>query len=182
MMQSIGLPLLIIAASVGFVMMYTVPKYDDIEALKNEEAALDNTIRDAEKIDERISELKTQFDNFPRDIYNRLQVMLPGNVEPIDVVVEVNSIARNSAVAITAVSEREKQATDQANFFYNPSPVETISTSYSMSADYSNFLEFMRNIELGLRLTDISSVDFSISEETGLLDISIETDTYSLKQ
>lgn len=169
-----------ILASVGVVMMYTMPTYEKVKKLQQEESHVSQTLGNASKLKEIIEDLKRQYDNFPVETREKLAKMLPDVVEPIDVIVEVNSIADNRVIVSDAKASNEEVESNPELFVYKP--YSTIKATYDVSADYSRLLDFIHDLEHNLRLTDISKLDITADDGSGFIDVTVDTNTYWLTE
>lgn len=181
-MRSFGLPVLIIIASVGVVFMYTIPTYNSLSNLRAQEESIVQTLNDATRLEGIVNNLKVQYDSFPANVRERLQKMLPDVVGPIDVVLEVNEIAKRGVILTDVDAEVAVEAENFDAGFVTYKPYKTINASYGLAADYSRLLDFTNSLELNLRLTDIKKLELKSDDQTGFIEVTIDADTYWLNE
>ena len=74
-------------------------------------------------------------------------------------------------------------ATDEKSAVIGESeaPYGTLTLSFNVTASYTTFLAFMRDLERSLRILDISSIKFGASDTSQVYDYEVTIKTYWLK-
>ncbi len=121
----------------------------------------------------------------------KLQKLLPDNVDNIRLILEIEGVA--SPYGMTLKNVKYDTTPTDTTISNNPTTVAKNSNSdystwnleFSTTGTYSNFLNFIQDLEKNLRIVDISSIDFS--SNTGgavgpnLNPNSLSTYTYTFK-
>jgi Tfp pilus assembly protein PilO len=152
-----------------------------IKSLQAEDAeyqiALNNT-NEIRKKREALVQKRGEID--PEDL-QKLEKLLPDNIDNIKLVIDMNRIAQNHTLTLknikleTTVKTDSKEKIGQDNKKYG-----TVGLSFSVSSSYDNFQNFLNDLEKSLRLVDIT--DLSVTgTDSGVYDFSVSLKTYWLK-
>jgi Tfp pilus assembly protein PilO len=140
--------------------------------------ALNNSV-EIRRMREKLIQEKSSFD--PTNLA-RLEKLLPDNIDNIKLVIELQNIAQkpeNGRLVLRNIKLDTSPVTDKKLGADN-NKYGTVGLSFSVTASYPNFQNFLTDLESSLRLVDI--VDLSVnSTDTGLYDFSVNLKTYWLK-
>lgn len=115
----------------------------------------------------------------PTDL-TRLEQLLPDNVDNIKLVIDMNQIAANHRLTLknlkldTGVSGNADRLGEDNNKY------GTVGLSFSVTASYDNFQNFLTDIEKSVRLVDVTELSVT-GNDTNLYEFSIGLKTYWLK-
>lgn len=180
-------PIILIILALGIYFTFTRTKLDDLKAIKEVNAQYQQALNNSERlIKVRDSVLKTYNDISPDD-RERLEKMLPDNVDNVRLIIDANGVAARHGLAIknvktsaTNVAGGGAQAPTR-NASSVPSTYDTVTLSFNVSTNYKTFLEFLKDLEMSLRIMDISKITLNATD-TGIYDYGVEIKTYWLKQ
>jgi Tfp pilus assembly protein PilO len=183
-------PIILILISFAAFFGYVDPNYRgenlsngnrSIKSLQAEDAeyqaALNNTNELRKKRD---SLVQTRGEIDPVDL-EKLEKLLPDNIDNIKLVIDMNRIAQNHTLTLknirleTAVKSDTPDKLGQDNKKYG-----TVGLTFSVSSSYENFQNFLADLERSLRLVDITELSVT-SNDTGVYDFSVGMKTYWLK-
>lgn len=171
-------PVVLLGIGIAIVYFYIVPQYDAIQVLLAEEATYDEALQAADELKEKKNELDTQYNNFSETDWARLGKFLPDNPKDIRLIMDMNRIAEENGFVLEDISV-EEQARGRGNQRIAPGAeaqemvrgtnrsVQTLGVSFGVEGTYSEFLDFMRDIESSLRIKDVTDISFTSFETEG---------------
>ena len=140
---------------------------------------------------------------------DRLDKMVPNTTDNIRLIIDLNSVARRHGVSLknikaTAVTTGKDSAQQSGTNIANLAPtslgtlsggansiantgniptptLDIVNISFSTSASYQQFIEFMRDLEANLRIMDLNHLTVAASD-TGTYDFGVQLSTYWLRQ
>ncbi len=186
-------PIILLLSSIGIFFGYIDPNYKGngtpIDSQKYETysiTALQDELSHFQDIAQNSSDLikkrdtliakKTTISNTDTD---RLQKLLPSNIDNIRLIIEIGKIATGRNLILKNVSvgnfNKTTQSVGQDNSAYG-----TLSLNFTVTSSYANFLNFLSDLENNLRLIDITDISFNTTDN-GLYDFNVTFNTYWLK-
>lgn len=195
-------PIILILISVGVFFFLIDPKYKGIQALQAEVTENNRTLQIAGELSKRRDELKTRFNMISSEEKTTLEKLLPDTVDNVRLIIYINNIAEQLGIVIRDINIRAATEEDpsarpttvrsQSQFegvvdegaikYVDGTKVGVISFSFSVTAQYDTFLNFLEQLERSLRIVDIRNIEINRgSEGGGLFDYKITLDTYWLK-
>ncbi len=190
--------ILIILSVISFV-VFTDPTYKDIKELKAEASSYNLALDNARSLQETRDELAMKYNSFDPDDIDRVEKLLPDNVDNIRLIIEIEKIAAKYGMILKQVKYDTFDADDEStgslktetksNALMSNKEYGEFELQFSTEGDYTKFLSFLRDIEQSLRVVDITDVGFSSLSDvttTGLSSGSYKYDftvkTYWLKR
>jgi hypothetical protein len=178
------LPILLVGSAIGLFVLYTNPVYQDIKGLSGEVAAYDEALNRSQELRAVRDELLAKRNTFPPAGVQKLERMLPDNVDNIRLIIDINNIAARHNLSLGNVQLGEvTQAGSARNagaVGASGEAVGSVSVGFSVAATYDNFLRFLVDLEHSLRLIDVESLSFTINPD-GLPTYAFSIRTYWLQ-
>jgi Tfp pilus assembly protein PilO len=164
-----------------------------INSLNTKKAELVEALNKASELRQKLDALEKNYQGFDQADLDRLNKLLPDNVDNVQLIIDTNNIAQlhnmkiKGARIATAV---EKEATGG-----RPADVKTktraiersavpeqgvLTFSFSVTGPYKEFLLFLSDLQSSLRVVDLGSLTFS-SDEKEAYTYNVEIKTYWLK-
>ena len=174
------MPLMLVAAAIGLFVWYTNPTYQTIKSLSIQNASYDNALNKAQELRGLRDSLLNKRNGFAPADLDKLQKILPDNVDNIRLIIDINTIATRHNLALTNVDlgAVSKQAAAAASG--DTSPVGSVDVGFSVTtANYSDFLAFVQDVEHSLRLVDVTKISFSAAA-SGPITYTMSVRTYWL--
>ena len=182
-------PLILIIISIGTFFMYIDPNYRgtnlsngvrSIQDLQKEDSeyqtALDNTTALKAKRDALVATMEKMS---PDDLV-KLSQLLPDNIDNIKLIIDMNQIAKDHALTLKNIKLDTGAKTDSTKLGQDSGKSGMVGLSFSVSATYDNFQNFLKDLQKSMRLVEIT--DLSVSgNDTGIYDYSVGMKTYWLK-
>ncbi len=100
--------------------------------------------------------------------------LVPVKKNTAELVSAIQDIAQNSGVQLAQVQISEAKGKDT-------DPYKTLSLSIEMTGSYPSLRSFLSDLELYVRILNVSSIQVSADQSSGQLRYSIKADSYFLK-
>lgn len=191
--------IVLIIVSIGVFFFFIDPQYKNVQKLNAEIEENNKVIEVANRLKSKKDELNDKFNQISQEEKTELEKLLPDTVDNVRLIIDINNIAEQFGIVIrdinistkeTNVNESKKVVAQKSNFdgvlqensikYVDTSRVGVITFSFSVSAKYEVFLEFLKQLEESLRLVDIRNMQ--ISRGSGVFyDYRVTLDTYWLK-
>ncbi len=175
-------PTILILAALGMFIFFTNPEYQKVKALQSDIASYDSALGKSQLVLKKRGELQAKYAQFAASDLDALTKLLPDHVDNVQLILDVNGIARKHNMAISKI--KIDQATPQSakDKVLGPSikPYSSILVSFRTQATYADFVAFMKDIEQGLRLVDVVELSFKAGQK-GINDYAVTVKTYWLK-
>lgn len=159
--------ILVIAAGLVFF-LYTDPKYQDVKALRAQEAEYDKALTQSRELQEVRNKLISKRNTFSPDDLRKLERLLPDNVDNIRLIIDIDTIAGRYGMRIRDVSvsapmstreERGATAVGDAG-----DKVGSVELGFAVSARHEDFVRFLADLERSVRIVDVKAVSFTVGE------------------
>jgi Tfp pilus assembly protein PilO len=182
------LPIILLVASLGLTFGFTKPTYSQIKDLKGEHAQYSDAVKKFDELIQKRDELTKKKDFFSPADLNKLDRILPDNVNNIGLIIEIQDIANRYAFQLEDVrfdvptkkaSGTTPSSPQQA--LASQKPYETFNFDFTVTGTYQNFIKFISDLESSSRLIDITSIQFSTRDGSSAFRYSVKAQTYWLK-
>jgi Tfp pilus assembly protein PilO len=173
-------PFIFIISAIGLFFGYIDPSYDGVKALKVQENEFNQALNKSKELKEIRDELISKYNAFSTNDLNRLNKLLPDNVDNVRLVLDIDNIAsaynmRIKDVTIIRSEEREPGIIGPSENLY-----ESVKLTFSTVSSYENLKLFLKDLESSLRIVDVIEASF-IQPIGDLYEYNIGIRTYWLK-
>lgn len=158
-----------------------------IRALKTRQVELNAAIAQAKELGKRINELNGQYNAISTEEKEKLDMLLPDYVNNIQLIIDVNGIAKGNGMTIKNIKVTTSEDKDSSGQTKKTSALSsknqnlgTMLLSFSVTGPYSAYKSFLADLASSLRIIDISSTSFN-TDDKGIYNYNIELRTYWLK-
>jgi Tfp pilus assembly protein PilO len=160
-------PIFLVIIGLVIALTFTLPEYHQVQALQAEASTYDNALSKVTELAETRQALFEKYaDLSDGGIKDRLDKLLPSNVDNVRLLIEVDSIANRYGMTIRDVDFLESQNNAAAPGQESPNSLyKDITFRFSVKGSYTDFLFFMRDLERSLRLVDVDHIAFSANEQ-----------------
>jgi hypothetical protein len=146
-----------------------------IQSLQDMNTQYDVTLAQADSLYTQAQTLRAQYANISDEQKQKMQMMVPGSIDEIRLLDEVQGIGAQTGLYLDNLSYSE-------NGGGAVSSLGSAGISFTIKTTYPKFKELMDNFEKSLRLFSIQNVSFSASEVEGSpLSFQVKLSTYYLK-
>ncbi|HVU79734.1 MAG TPA: hypothetical protein VHD37_00030 [Candidatus Paceibacterota bacterium] len=182
-MTRLFIPILLVAAAIGLFALFTNPTYQGTKGLQAEVKVYDEALDKSQEL-RKIRDQKTAaFNTFSVDNKDRLQEILPDNVDNIHLIIDINNIAARHGLSLKNVQlgEVSDGATGRSAAAVGSSgdAIGSVTLGFTLSATYDDFLAFLVDLEHSLRVLDVEKITFKVGAEA-LNDYTLDIRTYWL--
>ncbi len=193
-------PIIFIVISIAIFLFLIDPQYKKIQQTSAEIEQNDKTLEIANKLKSKKDELNVRFNQISQSEKVELEKLLPDTVDNVRLIIDINNIANQFGIVIRDISIDTKEGdvstsksvvSQSSNFegvlkddsikYVDTSKIGVITFSFSVSAKYEVFLEFLNQLEESLRIVDIRNIEISQGSGGVFYDYKITLDTYWLK-
>jgi len=179
------IPAILIAAAIGLFALYTNPAYQQIKGLQAQASAFNEALDNAQLLKASRDQLLSKRNTFSTDNVQKLERILPDNVDNIRFVIDINNIAARRNLTLTNVSlgTVSDASAERGALSVGASgdPVGSAQISFGLSASYDDFLAFLQDLEHSLRIVDVESISFTTGGSASIYDFSLSIRTYWLR-
>lgn len=185
---------LLIVLAIGVYLTFTRAKLSEIKAIRFINDQYIAAIANADRLIKIRDQVLEDYNNISADDRARLDKMIPDTVDNIRLIIDLNSLGRAHGLLLRNIkaATTENSSTSKApipktsagqsrdNDISNPT-LDTVTISFSTSASYQQFIDFMEAIESNLRIMDMSHLTVA-ANASGTYDFGVELKTYWLRQ
>lgn len=177
------LPIILILASIGLFVFFTNKEYQQVKLLSKDIAAYDKALGKSKEVLTKRSDLQAKYAQFSNADLDALTKMIPDHVDNVQLILDLNGIARKHNMAISKIKITENQARSGGQVVAigpDTRPYDSILVSFRTVAPYESVLSFIRDMEQGLRLVDVTDFSFK-ADPKNVNEYAITIRTYWLK-
>lgn len=183
-MRRFLIPIILVIAAVGLFMLFTSPKYQEDKGLSVKVAAYNDALDKSKELKARRDELLAKRRAFNQDAVQKLEHVLPDNVDNIRLLIDINNIANRHQLVLQNLSlgdlNQGRTARNEGAVGPSGDPVGSVEVGFSVTSEYNNFLAFLVDLEHSLRIVDVQSLDFSKLDKNGVTNFNLTIKTYWL--
>jgi Tfp pilus assembly protein PilO len=153
-------------AAGGAFFLFTQPTYDKVKAANVEIASYDAALQKAAELQARKQELLSRFNAFNSEDRARLEKLLPDHVDNVRLILDLDNLAtrHNMAlqnVVVAGASGAPAAQTAIGAVGASKQRHDSLTLTFTTQATYEDFLAFLGDLELSLRIVDLSSLKIS---------------------
>lgn len=196
-------PLFLIAISVTVFLMFTNPKYKELQVARVEMQNLDRALQNAKALQAERDNLADVYNGFSNRDIARVEKMVPSSVESIHLIQEIQDLGKRSGIIVKnvdfdpdKVSAGEAGAQDQSQTEAITRtqritaelnlPYDVYDLKFAVQGSYSDFVSFLESLEKSLRIVDIKEVTFASNtskkdQYSDVYDYTFTISTYRLR-
>jgi len=175
------IPIILLIISLAIAYLYILPTYSDIQNLSSDKAEYERAIQTSVEIQNTLIDLQEKYNSFRDEDLHKLDILLPQEVLPVRLIMELNNIASDNSLALSEVQVADSVSEEGGE--ENTSSQEGLQVfdiGFSVETTYEGFLSFLNNLEESLPFYDIASLGFSVQTGAGEEDEEVtSSDLYS---
>jgi len=183
--------LILLTLAIGIYFTVTKNIIADISSVKKINEQYVTAMASADKLIKVRDQVTRDYNSIAQEDRDRLDKLIPSTVDNIRLIIDLNSVALRHGFTlrnIKAAAAKESSQTGAAGPVSSPArgpisePVlDSVNVSFSVSAPYQQFINFMQDIEASLRLMDVTRMTIT-ANDSGIYDYGVEIRTYWLRQ
>lgn len=179
-------PVILSILSVAIYINYIDGTYRQIEKKLAAEDELNVYLKDAMEAQSKLSAIAATYKSIAPEEEQKLNRLLPDNIDPTRLVVDVNGLAeQHGLIAQNVKTSVEKESEE------NPRKYVVHELTFTVTSTYGVVREFIADLEKSLQLRDIVNVSFMVGTlspgatplppELAVQDYNVTVTSYSLK-
>lgn len=182
-MRQFTIPIVLVALSIGLFAIYTNPTYQADKKILVNVRAYNDSLDKSQELRRVRDEKIAAFNTFQPQDKDRLNSILPDNVDNIHLIIDINNIAARHGLSLKNVSlgtiSDSASSRNALAVGVSGSAVGSVNLGFTVSSSYENMLAFINDLEHSLRIMDIEQITFTAGEKD-LSDYSFSVRTYWL--
>ncbi|MEK7118081.1 MAG: hypothetical protein AAB869_00540 [Patescibacteria group bacterium] len=153
-------PIFILIIAIATYELYIQPLYGEIGRSLAKEVEVRAALVEVDTAQAKLDEITRRYESFPKDANERLSQIIPESVDPIRLLIDTTAfIERNG---FSAKSLKVSENTGKIGGATPVAPYQTHVITFTLSASYDTFREFLRELEASLALRDVVDVSFVV--------------------
>lgn len=180
-------PFILIVLALGFGYLYLKPQYEKIQDLRLQKITYAEAFENAKQISTLRDTLTAKYDSISSDDKALLQKIVPKTLNTGTLVSDLSSIASNRSLALKSAVFKDKDTKSSRTDVVNappPSLYKTTVITFVVTGNYSNFVAFLKDLELNVQLVDVTGIaieEGADSKNKQILQFTVTAETYSLQ-
>ncbi len=185
------LPTILIGIAVATFFLFINPTYKGVSELKTQIASYDEALTNSKALENERDKLTKKYNTIDPENLAKLEKLLPDNVDNIRLILEIEKIASPYGMVLKDVqydSTVKKETSSSvvagggvAQSIEDNKNYGTWNLEFSTKGTYTNFLNFIKDLENNLRIVDIASIEFSSDAGVGANPSSVNSYQYTFK-
>ena len=178
-----GITIILIIASVLLFVFYVNPTYGNIQVLLESRAEYEVALQNARQLQSLKESLISKRNSFSRADIEKLERLLPDNVDNVKLILELETIAQKHNLELqTASTQEQEEETNGRGIDIETKEYGIITLAFELTGAYPDFVNFLEEVSSSLRIIDISAMSFTRATAQGdTYQFSLELKTYWLK-
>ncbi len=185
---------ILIGITIGVFFLFSDPLYKSIKDLKVQQATYDEALNNSKALENERDKLTAKYSTISPENLDKIKKFLPDGVDNIRLILEIEKIAAPYGMTLkdiqyNAAQKEEKEGASTISNEVNGRDQAAAANhfgswdlGFSTTGTYSNFLNFMRDLESNLRIVDISAIQFSSASSSSGTSLSeVYRYTFSIK-
>ena len=202
------LPIIFIVVAIAVFMGVISPIYANIQDLTLQAESYNEALSNSKRLQARRDELTKTYNQFSRESVDALEIMIPDSVDNIGLIQEIQRMALRLGIVIKNVNfdpnqvqledgEFEEGTQNTATVQQNQNLprrgaveenglYDTFLLEFTIEGSYQDFVAFLEELEMNLRIVDISNINFTAASldaqgsVSDVYDYTFTTKTYRL--
>lgn len=177
------LSIILLLGAIGITIFFIAPRVSGINELRAEEKEFSTALENARRLDETRQDLLDRFNSFDTQDLADLKKMLPGNIDNVKLIIELDALAAQYGLPIQNISVEDNnvESTDVQVIEQGSSDFGKIQLKFSIRGAYGQFVNFLDSLEHSLRIIDVRGLTFQATEQSDTYQYNLLIETYWLK-
>lgn len=172
------------------------PLYEDIQQLKTDVVSYDQALDNSTDLQKTRDSLVDIYKKIKQEDKDKLEHLLPSTIDNIELILEIEKIANLHGMPISDMKFEIKETNNtsttknviEANDPSSSLPYGIFPMQFSTEGSYSNFVDFLKDLEDNLRVIDVKAISFNVNNpslnktgQSNTYNYSLKVQTYWLK-
>ena len=155
-------PVILILLAVAVYGVYVDPLYSAIQRDLVKESEVKAALVESDQAKKKLDEITRRYENFPADADQKLSEIIPEKIDRIRLLIEPTTFLEENGFPAESIVVASGPADTK------DAPYRTHSITFSISASYDTFREFLHVLESSLVLRDMAMVSFDVAPTVSL--------------
>ena len=173
-------PTILILTAIGVFFLLIDPLYQEVGTLRQQTVSFDAALAKSKELQTIRDGLLSKYNSFITTDLDRLDRMLPDNVDNVRLIMDINNIAARYNMSLKNTKITIIDDAKSGVLGPNRKKYGSVQLGFSVAGPYSTFLSFMEDLERSLRIVDVVGLSFS-SASKDFYDYNVVLQTYWLK-
>jgi len=174
--------IILVILSIGLFYTFTNVEYAKVKDLHVLATEYQDVLANISDIVRLRDTLLIAYEEFPEADKNRIEKVLPDNIDMVQLALELDSIASRHGISIKDIYiDNDINQNMGVVLPEHTSPYEKVMVSFSFVSNYENFKRLLADMEKSLRIMEIESLSFDVLD-SGLYEHDITIETYWLNK
>lgn len=167
-------PVILIGLAITIFFTFTEPLYSELSYLRSQAASYDEALNNSKALESERDKLTQKYNSIGGENLERLRKMVPENVDNIRLILEIEKIAEPYGMTLRDVKySSETVAPEDPGVItggvaaYQSQDYGVWDLEFQTNGTYTDFVNFLKDLERNLRIVDISSIEFSSEVAVG---------------
>lgn len=182
-MTRLVIPAILVGTAIAIFTLYIDPTYQDIKKIQVQVSSYNDALNKSQEFRKLRDEKIAAYNTFKTSDKQKLEKILPDNVDNIRLIIDINNIAarHNLALKNVEIGTVSDSASARSALAVGTSgeAVGSVELGFVVSSTYEDFLAFLQDVEHSLRVVDVESISFTAGD-TNVYDFDVRIRTYWL--
>ena len=142
---------------------YVQPELAKVQSVRAEQSVVEDAIKNAREVIRLRDDLLSRYNSIDPVAIDKIRKFLPAGSALSELFIDVNTMARQSDIHISAISFSENGPPPPSL----PEVGNALTITLGVDGSYVQFLSFLRSLENNLRLVDVVSIDLAQTPKDG---------------
>jgi Tfp pilus assembly protein PilO len=166
----------IIIVCFGMYYLYLSPTIGEVKGLATKNEEYQKIIDTTKELALKRDEISKQYNNIPESDIEKLNKIIPAEFDSVLFANDINNIAQKHGIQVKGLRSSDSSQ-NSATSDAPPLPYKIYKVEMTLKGPYTNFIDFLENIESSLQLVDVTELGVKYLKGT---DGSIDNSDYRL--
>jgi len=173
--------IIIIVLAIALFYTFTSPEYQKVQALQASAGEYRSVIENVSRIADSRDVLLVDYQAISASERDRLSKVLPDNIDTVRLALDLDTIAGRYGITLKNVQVGKSDLNSALAVIPDQAlPYEKVVVTFGFISNYENFMRMLNDLEKSLRIMDVKTVSFRVSE-SGFYEHQMSVETYWLK-
>jgi len=179
------LSIAMIAAAIGIFIGFVNPRFSNTKELKAQVLEFDQALDNFLELQRVKESLLADFNAFAPADLDRLEQLLPSNIDNVKLILELDRLARSHGLLLQNIKVRDIQEEErnapEGGISTNAAEFSVVGLEFSTTGEYEDFIAFLRDLEKSLRLIDVDTLSFASNNINTQYTYAVKIKTYWIR-
>lgn len=174
--------ILLIIAAIALFMVFTNPRFAQVQALSDEVAQFDSALDRSKELISLRDALLSRYNAIPTENIERISTMLPDSIDTVRLIIDIDALASRYGMSLANISiGTPDDAQPTKGIGPSGDAFGRLTLSFTVASTYDRFRAFLNDLEHSLRIIDVTAIAFGTATDAGITPYTLTLTTYWLK-